>query len=159
MEISLILSCPVQYHWLNPLLMMSLNLQNVDQHHFSAAPGPCDVTTIMHGYTMCTIISMAASARESLQSIFNGYYQWFLMLNCIPQSGKSEGGSVDCTIAQNPQCIYKLVSKCSRAVYPALDLVTTRMLCMHMQHDHDCAYVHDQVLCTCNMPRRPNKEG
>ena len=39
-------SCPVQYPWLNPLPVMTMNLQNVDQHHFSSASGPCDVTTI-----------------------------------------------------------------------------------------------------------------
>ena len=30
-------SCPVQYPWLNPLLMLNMNLQNVNQDHFSLA--------------------------------------------------------------------------------------------------------------------------
>ena len=36
---SLIESCPVQYPWLNLLLVLNMNLQNVDQHHFSLTSG------------------------------------------------------------------------------------------------------------------------
>ena len=32
-------SCPVQYPWLNPFLMLNMNLQNVNQDHFSLASG------------------------------------------------------------------------------------------------------------------------
>ena len=57
---------------------MTVNLQNVDQHHFSSASGPCDVTTIACRYRL---MYGCKRAHESLQTqgtnIISGYYLWF----------------------------------------------------------------------------------
>ena len=72
-------SRPVQYPWLNPLFMLTMNLQNVDQHHFPAAAGPCDIAieyghywyTTMHG---CKSMSISTNKACDLS---------YCMLHCI----------------------------------------------------------------------------
>ena len=70
----------MQYPWLNPLLVLNMNLQNVDQDHFSLASGrPQDLVTsrrVSVGVAD-TLQYMARRAREAPQmqdNVISGYY-------------------------------------------------------------------------------------